>query len=284
MLLRKKSLSFPGGFAVLMSVYRKDNHLLFFKAVASIFNNSLTPNQVIIVFDGPVDTSIENVMKHFKSKFPRIIKHIRLKSNAGLANALNEGLMHIKYRWVVRADADDINLPNRFLILSKIINKNPKLDLIGSSILEIDSDNKILGYKHSPTTSKEIKKMIKLRSPFNHMTVAYKLESILKIGGYPNIFLKEDYGLWCKFVANKMRFANTKRVLVHATAGNDMIKRRGGIKYAISEYQIQLLIIKLGLNDIFSSTLIGILRATIFVSPFFVRKLIYVNLLRDNSS
>ena len=116
------------------------------------------------------------------------------------------------------------------------------------------------------------------------MTVAYKLESILKIGGYPNIFLKEDYGLWCKFVANKMRFANTKRVLVHATAGNDMIKRRGGIKYAISEYQIQLLIIKLGLNDIFSSTLIGILRATIVVSPFFVRKLIYVNLLRDNYS
>jgi glycosyltransferase involved in cell wall biosynthesis len=267
-----------------MSVYHKDNHLLFLKAVDSIFNNTLKPNQIIIIIDGPLSIFLKKIIINLRKKYPKKIQWIRLRTNLGLARALNHGLKYIKYTWVVRADADDFNLPERFEVLSKIVNKKPNLDLLGSSILEVDTNGKILGYKHNPTSKKEIKQTIKFRSPFNHMSVAYKLKSVLSVGGYPDIFLKEDYGLWCKFVSKKMRFINTRTILVHATAGDEMVKRRGGIKYALSEYQIQLLIARLGLNSFFLTFLIGISRAAIFLAPFPIRKFIYTNLLRDKNS
>lgn len=280
MINNKLSLNFPGGFAVLMSVHFQADSLFFSRAVDSIFENTLKPNQVIIVIDGKPSFSLRNTIHNLNKKYFKKITWVYQRKNTGLAISLNRGLKYVRCKWVVRADADDLNLPYRFITLSEIIKKNPDLDLLGSSILEIDSNEKILTYKHNPESEKNIKRMIKFRSPFNHMSVAYKLESILSLGGYPKIYLKEDYGLWCLFIAHGMKITNIRKVLVHATAGDEMIKRRGGVKYIFSEYQIQSLIVKLGLNNIFSSFIIGLLRASVFSSPFAVRKFIYLNFLR----
>ena len=40
------------------------------------------------------------------------------------------------------------------------------------------------------------------------MTVGFKKSSIIEVGGYPELFLKGDYGLWIKLIAFKKKIIN----------------------------------------------------------------------------
>ena len=270
---------FSDGFAVLMAVYYKDNVSLFEMAVKSVFRNSLLPMQFLIVVDGPLTVELNNIVKRLKIDFPSL-EFLELKENKGLAIALNEGLKLIRFPWVIRADADDYNLPERFFTLAKVLEKNPNLDLLGSAILEVDEEGREIAYRNPPQCKDEIRKYIKFRSPFNHMSVVFKLKKVLELGGYPNIFLKEDYALWANFISHDSIVKNIPNVLVRVTAGNEMYKRRGGLRYVRSEIELQKFLIKLGLQSKFGGIVAGSLRSIVFLMPNRIRTLFYLNFLR----
>ena len=46
------------------------------------------------------------------------------------------------------------------------------------------------------------------------MTVFYKTKIVKKLGGYPNLYLKEDYGLWCKMIGSGAKVKNMPFVVV----------------------------------------------------------------------
>lgn len=269
------------GFTVLMAVYLKDDPVLFEMAVESVFNNSLRPDQVVIVADGELSLEIEDILVKLSGKYKNQIDLFRLSKNMGLAFALNEGLKHVKYPWVIRADSDDYNIPSRFYSLAKFISANPSLSLVGSAILEVDSNRVAVAVRRTPNSEIAIRQMAKYRNPFNHMSVAFKLEAVLACGGYPNIYLREDYALWCRMISHDFHIANMSDILVHVSGGKSMYERRGGVRYAISEFQMQSFIVECGLQNKISSYLIGCLRCLIFLTPSSIRGLIYINFLRS---
>lgn len=275
-----KENNFPGGFAVLMTVYQGDNHSLFKMAVNSVLANSLPPSQFLIVVDGPIHSALEQTIKSFSQHYGDRIEFLRLPTNQGLANALNEGLSYVRYPWVVRADADDFNLPHRFSSLAELVINTPELGLLSSNILEVDRFNNPIAIRSVPILDIDIRRFAKSRSPFNHMAVAYRLESVLACGGYPKIYLKEDYALWCIMLANDVLSANVNDVLVHATTGIDMYRRRGGWRYARAEWEMQAILVTSGLKGKYSALICGILRAVVFLVPAFFRGWIYVRFLR----
>lgn len=274
--------NFQDGFAVLMALYFKDDPRLFKKAVESVFRNTLLPSELVIVIDGPIGVNLEEVLENLKAQFSGI-KIIRLEANKGLATALNVGLKEIKCSWVVRADADDVNLPERFQVLADLVRDSPELALIGSAILEVDKKGAPLMIRELPISLEQIRQFARRRNPFNHMTVAYRRDCVLEVGGYPNVFLKEDYALWCHLLKAGYQVANTKTVLVHATAGDDLYRRRGGWKYAKSEWQLQNILVQCGLKNKISALHDGILRALIFLAPSEIRSFIYKKFLRKIS-
>ena len=271
---------FPGGFSILMALYQKDKASLFDKALDSVFSNSLQPNQILLVIDGPIPLDLENVLVKFHQVFPGRIEELRLKHNLGLAKALNEGLNHVSCEWVVRADADDINLPNRFEALAEMIQSNLDLDILGSAIMEVDETGKILAKRVVPCEQNAILKYAQFRNPFNHMSVAYKCKSILGLGGYPNLYLKEDYALWAKALANQLQVANTEEVLVHATTGRSMYERRGGWRLAKTEIGLQKLLVQYGLKTQLQALVDGLIRAGFCLVPHALRRVVYLKLLR----
>ena len=103
----------------------------------------------------------------------------------------------------------------------------------------------------------EIKKIVSgvsdQYSLYIQRTIAFKTRDIIELGGYPDLYLKEDYGLWAKVVASGKPVKNLDSVLVTATAGSDMIKRRGGVNYVISEIKLFKLLSCLCNSIIFSS-------------------------------
>jgi glycosyltransferase involved in cell wall biosynthesis len=99
-------------FTVLITVYRSDKPALLKRALSSIYSNTIQPHSVLLIVDGPVPKQVINIINFFKFNNGLIVKYLSI--NIGLANALNYGLNFVDTDWVVRADSDDFNRPNRF--------------------------------------------------------------------------------------------------------------------------------------------------------------------------
>ena len=263
-------------FSVLLPVYRNDNPLFFKSAVDSVLNNTLTPDKVLIVVDGAVDRELECLISSYSNI--DFVYVLRLAHNVGLARALNLALELIDSDFVLRADADDINHPERFRIQIDALERG--LDLIGSSITEIDEKGLVIGKRLVPSSANEISRFAKMRNPFNHMTVGFRMSIARQIGGYPLIEFKEDYAFWALFIKHGTRMANIEESLVTARAGQAMYQRRGGLKYAISELKMQHHLWKCGVQAIWSGILMGLLRSVIFLMPNRLRGLVYQWFLR----
>lgn len=276
-----KNKFFSDGFSVLMAFYDGDDFDLFKKAINSILENKLQPSQIVLVVDGPI--------KKIKANFIKALAHqnnfldvLYLERNSGLSNALNRGLKIIKYSWVVRADADDINIPNRFLILAKAIEKDPDIDLIGSAVLEINKNGVKVALKSVPLTYSDIIRWLPYRNPFNHMSVAFKLQKALDLKGYPNIFQKEDYALWILMLSQGARARNVDDILVYATAGKDMYKRRSGLKSIKAEIHLQRILIKCGFQNFFEAIFVCFFRMLFLALPSTLKAIVYENFLRKS--
>ena len=267
-------------FTVLMCTYHKDNPKILKNAIESIFNNSVKPNFFILTIDGPIPKLNEKVIQTISNKYP--IHLNRLDKNIGLALALNNAIKLVKTEWIARADSDDINLKNRFKKQIQLTNKN--FDVIGSNILEVDKYAilpKLI--KKMPLTNKEIKEYLKFRNPINHMTAFYKTKLIKSVGGYPNIYLREDYALWAKLAEKGAIFHNIDEILVHTNGGKDLYKRRGGLKNALAELRLQLLLLECKVKPLIMVIIHLFLRTFFILLPSKLTEIIYVNKFRDKS-
>jgi glycosyltransferase involved in cell wall biosynthesis len=265
-------------FSVLMSVYGKDDSVIFEKALCSVFQNTRQPSEFILIVDGPIPFELQSIIDKYKKRESFIVLHLAI--NSGLANALNYGIKHVKNDWIIRADADDLNYPNRFEVLSNEM--TDMVDLIGSAIREVDKFGEVLAVRYTPLNMLEILKFLKKRNPFNHMSVAFRTSMVVRCGGYPNVYMREDYALWIKLAAAGAKMKNISDILVDATTGNEMYARRGGLKYCFGEFHLQKLIVNQGLKTIYSGIFDGILRCIVFLLPIRFRKFIYENFLRSN--
>jgi glycosyltransferase involved in cell wall biosynthesis len=273
------SAAFPGGFTVLMAVYGRDEVKLLERAVRSAFANTLRPDAFLLVVDGPVPVDLVIAIARLETEFNLDVS--RLPENRGLAHALNVGLTKVGTEWVVRADADDFNLPERFERLAQAVVGPVVPDLLGSAILEIDPVGSTTAIRRTPLSHDEIVRYAGRRNPFNHMTVAYRSQLARRCGSYPEIYLREDYALWAAMLSEGALTLNLPEVLVHAMAGRDMYRRRGGWRYARAEVSLQRHLVRCGLKNPFSAVLHGLLRGTVFMLPTESRGWIYENILRN---
>jgi lipopolysaccharide/colanic/teichoic acid biosynthesis glycosyltransferase/glycosyltransferase involved in cell wall biosynthesis len=227
-------------FSIAMSVYKSDNPQFFDRSLSSITEmQTVMPNEVVLVVDGPVSEEINTVISKYENKYD-CFKVIRLEKNGGLGNALKIAVENATYDLIARMDSDDVSVPTRFEEQLKFFKKHPNTDIVGGDISEfIGNENGIVGKRVVPTTNDKIREYMKKRCPFNHMSVMYKKNAVLTAGGYQDWFLNEDYYLWIRMWLNNATFANTGTVLVNVRVGEEMYQRRGGKKYFDSEKGLQ---------------------------------------------
>ena len=225
-------------FSVSMCVYGGDNAEWFEIAVNSILNQTVVPNEVVLVVDGPVPSELNKIIIQYESN--PLFKVIRFEKNQGHGTARRAGLQACQYNIVALMDADDISVSDRFeKQLSKFQSDN-YLDIVGGNISEfIDDIDNVVGIRKVPQSDREIKLYIKKRCPMNQMTVMFKKSSVESVGGYKDWFCNEDYYLWVRMVLANQTFANVPDILVNVRVGKDMYQRRGGLKYFKSEAKLQ---------------------------------------------
>ena len=226
-------------FAVLMCVYEKDDLDLFKKAVESVFSNTYLPEHFCLIVDGPVSHFMQNFIINNITVRKNVKVHW-LSQNQGLTNCLNYGLTQISQNFIIRADSDDFNYPDRFYTIHQKILEG--FDLVGSHAHEYVANTGKYYKKRLPLTQEKIRNYSIMRNPFLHMTVCFNKTLAISFGGYPNILYREDYGLWLKFIGNDARVTNLRETLVKASWGDDFAKRRS--KGSVFREEIKLLKLK----------------------------------------
>lgn len=213
-------------YSVLMSVYAKESATFLKESIESILGQTKKTNDFIIVIDGPLTESLDNLLNEYQHNYHEI-KLIRLKKNVGLGLALNEGLKNCKNELVARMDSDDIALPDRCDLQIKEFNKKPNLSILGTQIAEFyDSPSKIESMRIVPVNYNDILKFSKRRSPFNHPTVMYKKSEIISIGGYNDVKRKEDLDLFLCALSKGFYAQNLNNIGLYFRSNKDNYLRR----------------------------------------------------------
>jgi glycosyltransferase involved in cell wall biosynthesis len=263
-------------FSVLLSVYKKEKPEYLDRALKSIYNEqSLKPNEIILVQDGELTDELYNIINIYKNRLNDIFKVIVIEKNQGLANALNVGLKECKYDLIARMDTDDISMPQRFEKQIEFMKKNPNCVAVGSYIGEFtDINEQVRKIVKFPINNKEALKFIKLRTPIAHPSVMFKKNIILQVGGYPKMSIGQDIALWSILLAEDYQIANIPEVLLKFRINTNFYNRRGW-KAFIAYINVLKLQYKLGLINEWYFIRNLIFRFLLRMSPPVLKKIAY---------
>lgn len=271
-------------FSVLMSVYRNDKPELFLEAVKSIsVKQTLPPDEIVIVVDGPLPEPLTNVINEIEENIPTI-RILWQKDNQGLGKTMANGVLKCSNELIARMDSDDIASSDRFEKQVNYLRENLDISIVGGQISEfIDTPENIVGYRRVPLSPDECRAYYRDRDPLNHVTVMFRKSDILAAGNYQHWRLDEDTFLWGRVLKSGFKIANLPDVLVNVRSGKDMYARRGGWKYFKSDTAILKWKRKNGFLGFGRYIYNYLIRFTIqVVLPNKVRGFIFKNLLRKS--
>ena len=64
-----------------MSVYYKERPQYLEKSLESIVNQTVKPNEIVIVKDGKLTKELEKVLNKYKAEFPELVQIYQLQNN-----------------------------------------------------------------------------------------------------------------------------------------------------------------------------------------------------------
>lgn len=259
-----------------MSVYYKEKAEYLQLALESIINQTLKPDEIVLVQDGKLSEELQAVITKYQQNYPDIFKTYALQQNQGLGKALNFGMQKCSYELIARMDTDDIAEPNRFELQIKEFKQDKELMLCGGQIAEFaDNQTEITGYRNVPLKHNEILSFAKKRNPYNHMTVMFKKQAVQSVGGYMDMPYFEDYWLWARMLKSGYKAKNIDQVLVKVRAGQDMIARRGDLNYARCIIRFEKALHSIGIINFAEMICYITMRSVVAIMPESLRLMIY---------
>ena len=226
--------------SVLMSVYKLEKPEYLDSSLQSVIKNqTLKPDNVIIVEDGPLTTELYDVISKWSNNpdVPMVI--IKNEVNLGLTKSLNRGLEYVNTDLLARMDSDDIALNDRFELQVKFFKENPNIDILGGAIHEIDENGNDLCDRFYPLNHESICKSICKANPIAHPSVMIRrrvFDSGLK---YNERFrTNQDLALWFDCIFAGYKLANLSKVILLFRRQSSVYNRRKKIKNLWREFYI----------------------------------------------
>lgn len=214
-------------YSVLMSVYEMEEPEHFAAAVQSMLDQTVKPNDFVIVCDGALPTELDEVLTYFVSRYPDLFQVIRLPQNVGVGLAAKAGLAVCKNDLIAKMDSDDLSLPHRCERQLARFAANAELALLGGMIEEFDDrTGKTISIRSAPVDHEGICRYARRRNPVNNVTAMYRKSAALDCGGYRDLRRAEDYDLYLRMLINGYRAENLPEILVKVRSDADTHRRR----------------------------------------------------------
>lgn len=267
------------GYSVLMSVYKKEKPEYLAQALDSVINQTLVPDEILLMEDGPLTEELNQLIEEYKNKCPQLVT-FQFEENVQLGRALAKGVELCSNELIARMDTDDIAVRDRFQQQYAYMTAHEDVAVCGGWLEEFNDAGTYSKTKQMPESGEELRKYAKYRNPLNHMTVMFRKTAVLAAGNYTHFPLLEDYRLWSHMLASGANFYNLPKVLVRMRNNDGVYDRRGGGAYFKQYRKLRKEQRKLGLLTLWEYMVALVLTAGMTLQPAFLRKMMYRRVLR----
>lgn len=205
---------------VLMCAYNAEKYIS--EAIESILNQTFNKFEFIIINDGSTDKTREIIESYNDDR----IKLYNFKTNKGISEASRFGLTKVNSKYIAKADADDVYLPDRFLKQKEFLDTNLDVELVGTHIEYFTNDEEIKKTERYCTSKNYFEKQINSICTCEDMheklfwfcslvnsTIMGKTETIKKYGYNENWRVSEDYKLFYDMNKDGLKITNIDEVL-----------------------------------------------------------------------
>ncbi|MEL6895810.1 MAG: glycosyltransferase [Planctomycetota bacterium] len=178
---------------------------LFRRAIQSVLDQSFTAFRLLIVED-PSEAPGAEIVAEFSDDR---ITYLQNRSPVGFARQLNQGLQQIQTEWVARMDADDICEPQRFAAQMEYVTTHTDVDVLGSQLTVIDSEDHVIGRRDYPLDNASIRGALLLENPIAHPATLIRTRVLQGIDGFRSDVDAgvADYDLWLRLAKSGAVFA-----------------------------------------------------------------------------
>lgn len=272
-------------YSVLMSLYIKEKPDYLKQSIDSMLQQTIMPDEIIIVKDGPLTDELDKVLFEYQTKFPNLFRIVASEKNIGLGQALNLGLKNCSNELVARMDTDDISLPLRCEKQLEMFKRNPELSIVGTWIDEFyDDPDEIIATRIVPITHDEIYKFAKRRSAFNHPSVMYRKSKVLECGGYSDLRRNQDVDLFGRMLFAGCKAGNIEESLLLFRSNKNLLKRRRSWENTVSYISTIRRLWKLGYSSLGDYVIVAICQIFIFLCPLKIQSWLYKIFLRKSNN
>ena len=263
-------------YSVLMSLYKKEKPEYLKLALDSMLNQTIAPDEIVLVEDGPLTEELYTVLEEYPS-----LHRVKNETNLGLGLALNVGLKACRNELVARMDTDDCSKPERCEKQLARFEEKPYLSIVGSHIDEFIGDiSNVVSKRVVPTSSEAIYEYAKKRSAFNHPAVMYSKTAVLDNGGYADLKRNQDVDLFGRMQFKGYKAENIDESLLWFRSSDELAKRRKSWQNTWSYIATIRKFWKMGYASFADYAVVGIAQTGMYLMPIRVQNYIYKNFLR----
>ena len=221
--------------SIVMAAYNEERDIK--KALDSILAQTFTDWELIIIDDGSTDAT-STIIQGYGDKDSRI-KLVCNDTNLELSASLNKGIGLARADLIARADADDINLPERLAKQYEYMQAHPETDVLGTAAYLLDETDQRANTFSYPLTHAELKALPFLKIQFFHPSVMARRRFFDMAGlydpGYPNA---EDKEMWLRGLSVGCCYANLPEPLIEYSTDGFVKSWRSIRKHGFSLFRI----------------------------------------------
>lgn len=268
-------------YSVLMSLYKKEHPEYLRQALDSIINQTIMPDEAVLVEDGALTNELYCIVKEYEEKYPGLLHVVINKTNVGLGLALNEGLKACRNELVARMDTDDISKPDRCEKQVRRFEEKPELAIVGSHIDEfVGNPYNVISQRRVPISYGEIYEYAKKRSAFNHPAVMYRKSAVLAEGGYADLRRNQDVDLFGRMLFAGYKAENIDEALLWFRSNDELAARRKSWENTKSYIATIKKFWKMGYSSFGNYLMVAFAQTGMYIMPVKLQNYIYRKFLR----
>jgi glycosyltransferase involved in cell wall biosynthesis len=278
--LRTGEGAFPP-YTALISLYAKEKPEYLHESMASVFAQTVQPEQIVVVKDGPLTSELDMALEEYDAEHPNLFTFISYSENKGLWYALRQGIPACRNEFIMRMDTDDYSLPTRAETQLTVYARHPELGCVGSVVVEFSENiSNPVSFVDLPELDAEIRKFGKKRCPFRHPTLMYRKSAVERAGNYQQMPTFEDYDLYMRLASAGCRFYNIQKPLVYVRSNPDFFARRGGMAYMHNMMHFETTCLRRSDISFFEYLATVVPRVAVCLMPNSLRTSVYTRFLR----
>lgn len=198
------------------------NRVAFLRnALSSVYNQSLTPAEVIVVDDGSPSSLQEKLANIFPS-----VQWYR-QENRGVSAARNLGAQKAQYPWIAFLDSDDQWQPDKLEKQSRFHQENPDILASHTDEIWVRNGNQVIPPKYLDKSPEQLFQRSLVRCLICPSSVILHRSIFEQFEGFDeSLPVCEDYDLWLRILVQKP-FGYIDKKLVTKNGGHkDQLSRQ----------------------------------------------------------